>query len=418
MNQEHQTTTCPACSLLCDDIVVSSDGSIETHGCEKGAAFYQIQTSSERVHHVDGKPANLDSAVSAAVNILNQSKAPLICGLDQMTTQAQQITWKIADRIGASIDTTLSNQERSSLFALQKVGQVTASLGEISQRSDLILFWFCDPVLTHPRLLERLNRFGVKRKIIVVGEPDNRTASHADQFFEFTPDNEATALSVLRSHLLNVEMRHADDSNRLIELAEQLAAAKYGTIFSGQTTKDSAFDFAGQSVAALLQTLNESKHFVGMKLRTDANAISAENVLAWSSGYAMAVNHAASFPRSNWLEHSAETILTRGECDAILMSTNVDLKTRFERLDRTAQQHLESIPKIVLSPMRNLPANVSIETDVAGVSEPGEFCRNDNVSMPLLPLPKSEVKASSKIDNSASVIALQAIYDGVSILNQ
>ena len=419
MDQKHQTTTCPACSLLCDDIVVLSDGRIETHDCEKGADFFRIATDEKRVHHVGGKAASLESAVSAAVNILRQSKAPVICGLDQMTTQAQQIAWKIADRIGASIDTTLSNRQRSNLFSLQRVGKVTASLGEIAQRSDLILFWFCDPVLTHPRLLERLNRFGVNRKIIVVGESDNRTASYADQFLKLAPDRAPAALSVLRSHLIEQEVQCANDSNQLTELAEQLGATKYGAVFYGQTTDDSAFDFAGQSLAALVQTLNESTRFVEMKLRTDANAISAENVLAWSSGYAMAVNHATGFPRSNWLEHSTETILTRSECDAILFATSAGLKTTFEDLGPTAQQHLATIPKIVLSPIKNLPTEVSIQVGVTGVNEQGEFCRNDDVSMPLLTLSGSNcATSSSNADQSVSEIALQEIYDGVSILNR
>ena len=411
MNQKLQTTTCPACSLLCDDIVVSSDGSIETNGCEKGAAFFRIQTASDPVHQVDGKPASLESAVSSAVNILSQSKAPLICGLDQMTTQAQQIAWKLADRIGASIDTTFSNRGRSSLFSLQKVGGVTASFGEISQRSDLILFWFCDPVLTHPRLLERLNRAGVERKIIVVGEAGNQTAPYADQFVELAPDHAAATLSVLRSCLLDDQRQCVSDSNQLVELAEQLSTAHYGAVFYGQPTEGSAFDFADQSMAALIRTLNDSVPFVGMKLRSDANAISAENVLAWSSGYAMAVNHAAGFPRSNWLEYSAETILKRGECDAILMATGADFKGTLDGLSPAAQQHLGSIPKIVLSPIKEIQADVLIRIGVAGLNESGEFCRNDDVSMPL-PLPGSR-DTVLKADHSVCVLALEAIYEGV-----
>ena len=148
-----------------------------------------------------------------------------------------------------------------------------------------------------------------------------------------------------------------------------------------------------------------------MKLRTDSNAISAENVLAWSSGCAMAVNHAANFPRSNWLEYSAETVLTRGECDTVLLATGVDLKTAFAGLSKVAQQHLASIPRIALSPIENLPVEVAIATGVAGLNVGGEFCRNDDVMMPLAPLATT---GKMPLNGLGAEIALRAIYEGLS----
>lgn len=404
MNQKQLTTTCPACSLLCDDIVVSSDGSVDTHGCEKGALFFQIGNHDNTTHYVGGKPSDLAAVVSRSVEILRQSRAPLICGLNYLFADAQQIAWKIADRIGATVDTTFTNQGRSGLFSLQRVGKVTASLGEIYQRSDLILFWFCDPLETHPRLLERLSRSRTKRRIVVLGEPGSMTALHADQFLEISADRAAEALSVLRAQLLGVDATAQTESPQLIELAELLRSASYGSIFYGETAEDSAFDLANESLAALIRTLNQSTRFVGMKLRTDSNAISAENVLAWSSGCAMAVNHAANFPRSNWLEYSAETILTRGECDAVLFATGLDLKTTLAGLSRAAQQHLASVPRIAISPIENLPVEVSIATGVAGINVGGEFCRNDDVMMPLLPLAPNGSRAAD---------ALQGIFEAL-----
>jgi len=421
MNQKQLITTCSACSLLCDDIVVSSDGSVDTYGCEKGALFFQIDNNVSTAHYVGGKPSDLASAVSRSVEILCQSRAPLICGLNYLSADAQQIAWKIADRIGATIDTTFTNQGRSGLFSLQRVGKVTASLGEISQRSDLILFWFCDPLETHPRLLERLGRPRTKRRIVAVGKPESMTALHADWFLEVSADREAEVLSVLQAQLLRVDALAQIESPQLIELAELLGSASYGSIFYGQTTKDSAFDLANESLAALIRTLNQSTRFVGMKLRTDSNAISAENMLAWSSGCAMAVNHAANFPRSNWLEYSAETILTRGECDAVLFAAGLDLKTALAGLSKVAQQHLASVPRIAISPTENLPVEVSIATGITGINVGGELCRNDDVMMPLqslatlgeVPPPKPRLESRQTSTSLRAAIALQAIYDAL-----
>ena len=41
-------------------------------------------------------------------------------------------------------------------MAVQSVGESTATLGEIKNRSDLVIYWGSDPLVSHPRHLERL----------------------------------------------------------------------------------------------------------------------------------------------------------------------------------------------------------------------------------------------------------------------
>jgi formylmethanofuran dehydrogenase subunit B len=193
---------------------------------------------------------------------------------------------------------------------------------------------------------------------------------------------------VLRAKLKGIELdseivAQATGLNtaQLDSLFSELASAKYGSIFYEQTYDDSVFDLATDSLLTLIRQLNDLTRFVGMKLRKDGNSHSA--VLAWSSGYPFAINFARKFPRFNWLEYSAETVLTRGECDAILFATGTDLQVGFSGLSRTAQDHLGSIPKIAMSPIQNFPSDVSFQVGVPGLTEAGEFCRNDDVSMPL-----------------------------------
>ena len=40
-------------------------------------------------------------------------------------------------------------------MAVQAVGESTATLGEIKNRSDLVVYWGSDPLVSHPRHLER-----------------------------------------------------------------------------------------------------------------------------------------------------------------------------------------------------------------------------------------------------------------------
>ncbi len=394
--------TCPACTLLCDDVDVSE---LEAVDCPKAQSFFQIEVAKDFVHHVDGKPAGLESSIQAAVELLQHSRAPLVCGLENLTTQSQQVAWKIAERSRATLDTTMTNGGRGSIFSLQRTGKVTATLGEMANRSDVIVCWFCDPVKTHPRLLERLSKPGVSnRRILVIDDSDTSKASRLGEHVYVERENAAAVLAILRALLVGIQI----ESDRILEttglelsqlesLLDVITSAKYGSIIYGQLQGNSAFDLVTDSLTLLIRELNDKTRFVGMKLRTDLNAQSAENVLAWSSGYPFAVNFSRKYPRFNWLEYSAETVLSRGECDAVLLATGVDWQSSVSGLSQAAREQLETIPTVAISPVGNCPADISIQVGIPALSQTGEYCRNDDVSMPLRSVQKPEATTAESV---------------------
>ena len=406
-----KNAVCPGCTLLCDDIELSQNNNIDSpefkakNACSIGHSFFQIQSNQQSSHYVAGSPVELVSAVESAVEILKNAKAPLICGLDQMTTEAQQTGWKLADCLGATIDTTMTNHGRSSMFSLQRVGKVTATIGEIASRADLIVFWFCNPNESHPRLLERLGTSEKDVEIIVINDviPEMEN-SPGRESIKIDRGAAPILLAVCRAIIdaKNYDRELAESTTglrhaKLEQVASRLKQSKYGAIFFGQTTEDSSFDLANDSLASMIRLLNNHTRFVGMKLRSDSNAQSGENVLAWSSGYPFAVNHHHSFPRYNQLEYSAEMLLLREECDAILFATGADLQNTFAGLSRTAKDNLASIPKISLCPIPNFPSDVAFEVGVPGMTEAGEYCRNDGVPLPVGAVSSSELASADEV---------------------
>lgn len=392
---------CAGCTLLCDDIGRSNDDESEefANACEKGKQFFRSVSRLEPSHSTQGQTCELDAAISAAAKVLNQSLSPLICGLDQLTTESQQAAWKLADALGATIDTGFLNQGRASTFSLQQDGKVTATLGEIAHRSDLVVFWFCDPEKTHPRLLQRLNQPDDRpdRQIIVVDESSTQTSQLADQFIQIKREHGPAVLAMLRNQIASepadvsgVQKTCGLEPGTLENFAHALKSARYGCVFSGQPDPDSTLDVGSLSLGRLIRDLNDVTRFVGMKLRTDHNAKSAENVLAWSTGFPFAVNHQLEYPRFNWLEFSAETVLTRRQCDAVLYATGLDGPATLDRMNPAARKHLASIPQIALTPLPEFTADVVIQVGVPGLNESGEFCRNDDVSIPLASIDQSQ----------------------------
>lgn len=393
--QKIEKFICAGCTLLCDDIEVdlSADHWRPKNTCELGSQYFAQPSSPTQTHFVDGEVATLDQAVKATAQLLRNAKSPLICGLDQLSTEAQQVSWKIADIAGATIDTTFTNHGRSSIFSLQKIGKVTATLGEIGSRSDLVVFWFCDPEITHPRLLERIHRKDKDQpqRILVVGDKETATTKIAHRFIQISKENASELLVRIRGQLTlpSDNKTSASGANfssateaTASELVKELVDAKYGSIFFEQVTENSRFDSTSDSISRLIRSLNDVTRFVGLKLRTDNNAQSAENVLAWSSGFPFAVNHNLGHPRQHGLEFSAESMLQTQQCDAILFASRLSKSDLVGQLSKSARAHFESIPQIAFSTQAMI-ANVQFQLGIPGINEAGEYCRIDNISMPV-----------------------------------
>jgi formylmethanofuran dehydrogenase subunit B len=83
----------------------------------------------------------LEVALDRAAQILQVPRSPLIYGLSRSSTEGQRAAVALADRIGATSDTTASLCHAPSVMGLQEAGESTCSLGEVKNRADLVMFW-------------------------------------------------------------------------------------------------------------------------------------------------------------------------------------------------------------------------------------------------------------------------------------
>jgi formylmethanofuran dehydrogenase subunit B len=155
---------------------------------------------------IDGQPAPLDAAVVQAADILRAASSPLIYGLSRSSTDGQRAAIALGERIGATIDTTASLCHAPSVVALQEVGEVTCTLGEVKNRADPVIFWGSNPVESHPRHFERYSllpkgRFipgGRADRILVVADvKPTPTTEVADIFLPIEPGSDFEVLTTL-----------------------------------------------------------------------------------------------------------------------------------------------------------------------------------------------------------------------------
>lgn len=383
---------CTVCGCVCDDLTVTvEDDRIITadKACHLAEPWFLSQNAQRPpVAEIAGQPVKLDDALARAADILRQARAPLIYGLSRSTTEGQRAAVALAERLGATIDTTAATGHAPSLMALQQVGESTCSLGEVKNRADLVIYWASDPLTTHPRHLERyavepigqfLPNGRADRFLVVAAHDENETTKRADLFLKIEPESDWEILWTLRGMVKGV----LPIEGQLGQLAERMKACRCGIVFFGNEITRGRLGH--RNVEALLQLvtdLNAFARFYARRMRRLGDVAGADSVLTWQTGFPFAVNFARGYPIYNPGEFSAPEMLARGEVDACLFvgsETSVDFPD-------AALAHLKRIPVIALeSPATTtpFPTAVRFTTAVYGIHRPGTAYRMDEVPIPL-----------------------------------
>jgi formylmethanofuran dehydrogenase subunit B len=232
-----------------------------------------------------------------------------------------------------------------------------------------VVVWRADPLVTNPRLLERLRLERATRGprvLIVVDGERTATAAEADAFVELDAADDFAALWALRALVTNAPLAH-DHAPLLDDLATRLLGARHVALLYGDNVEALA-------LLALVRDLARERHVVTLGLRRDANGRGAEDVLAWQTGFPAAVSFARGHPHEDL---SASALLERGEVDAALVVASDPL----EQLPA-----LRELPLVVVDAAATATAaaaRVAFAPAADGVEAAGTVHRMDGVPVPL-----------------------------------
>ena len=397
--------TCTFCGCVCDDIDLTVDGDHivkAKRACVLGKAWFLNHTADDRPSClIQGKPASVEAGIERAAELLVSARYPLIYGLSDTTSESQRKAVGIADWVGANIDTTSSVCHGPTGMALQSVGEVTASLGEVRNRGDMIIFWGANPAESHPRHFTRysLTPKGMflpngrkDRTCVVVDVRKTKSANAADIFIPVKPRSDFEALWALRALANDVEV----DPNQVLhdtgielsvwqDLMTRMKAAKFGAIFFGMgLTMTRGKHANAEALLALARDMNKHTRFICKPNRGHGNVTGADNVMAWRTGYPFGVNLTRGYPRFNPGEYTASDILARKEADAAMIIA-ADPMANFSQ---PARDHLKSIPYIAFDPKETpttRAAEVAFTVATYGINVPGTVYRMDDVPISLRP---------------------------------
>ncbi|QEH37334.1 Formyltransferase/hydrolase complex Fhc subunit B [Aquisphaera giovannonii] len=389
--------TCLACGCLCDDLVVAFDGSGRLasvrKACPIGEAWF-LENASRADEEgwatalIDGEPADPVEAVARAGALLAGSRSPVVLGLDRSTNETVAAAVGLADRIGAYVEVGDGASSTPRILAFQRAGRVSATLGEVRARADVVVLWRADPVATHPRHLERYSaeprgRFVPEgragRTVIVVDTGRTATAGRADATLAIDEDREFEVLWTLRALVRDAGL--GDDRIRaatgcepesLRALAARLRAARYGAFFLGEVAGPSPARAAARIEAAnlLVRDLREHTRFVLLGMGTPGNRTGAESVLARQTGFPTCVDLGAGHPESlpGVATASADVALIVGE----------GAPPRYPGAETT--RIVIGRPALGATPDR---AAVWLTSSLPGLDEAGTVTRVDGISLPL-----------------------------------
>lgn len=410
-----EDATCLGCACLCDDIglVVEGGRIVEARAaCASGRAWYEwVQSDLAVGPMIAGRPATPDRTLDRAAEVLAGARAPVVLGLGT-TVEAHRAAVAIADRIGAAIEPLFDGP--ADLATFQRLGTVSATLGEIRDRADLVIFDAPDWPENLPRFFERFvdppGRFvagGRAGRTIVVlrgpdeGEPSDGALDAKPDLIVETPARRSPTYSILRALVDGVafdpgefEAMTGTPLDRLVDLAGRLKRAGYGVLIHGRSRYASA---DAPAALALVRDLNRFTRFVALSPTVSASR-SGGAALAWQAGAAGAVDFALGHPR-HLPREGVVGRLHRREVDAALLVGDVCYPS--ELLIEAYEAALGAIPKVFIGPIMPeeregggptlrlrrslLESDAFLPTARPGIDEGGTVARFDGVMLPLRP---------------------------------
>lgn len=302
------------------------------------------------------------------------------------------------------------------MVALQLGGAPAATLGEVKNRSDLVIFWGSNPADSHPRHFTRYSgtakgRFNPRgrkdRYIVVVDIRKTPSVKYGDEHIQIEPGSDYEVLTVMRM-LTNGKRPDQDEVGgvkvaTLEKLVERCKKARMGVMFFGQGITETRGKH--QNSAAIYQfgkDMAAHSKFLTLPMRGHYNVVGSGNTMCWQTGYPFAVNFGRGYPQFNPGEFSVVDLLLRREPDAAVIVAAEPM----DHLPYEAAKHLENIPLIVLDPRETLTtkiANVVIPVKHAGISVEGTAYRMDHIPIKMQavlesPWPKDDVPLSKIIN--------------------
>ncbi|SNB78413.1 formylmethanofuran dehydrogenase, subunit B [Arboricoccus pini] len=419
----HEGVVSPFNALGSDDLVVEARGTrlaVVAGGDPLTTPLFEAELGPTSPR-IGGKEASLAEAVHAAAELLGKARFPLIGGLET-DTNGMRAALKVAERVGGVVDHAASGPLLATIRVMQTGGNVMATLAEVRNRADLVLFVGTDAASLMPRFFkqviwpeQRLPGTGTTRRLVFLGDgldpkvgvaPDGTLPTH----LPCATDRLVEAAAVLRALVERRAVRGETPAGLPLSDLEKLAAdireARYAIIVwaASQLPAEDA-ELTISSLCEMLKTLNQAPspspessdgqagpggRALGLALTGPGNSIGANQVTAWSWGVPIRTSVATGAPVYDPDGYATEALLASGRADALLWIASF--------MDRPPPK---GVPTIVLGRAgATAEADIVIPVGTPGLDHAGTVFRTDTVvALPVGQLRESGLPSVEQVLN-------------------
>jgi formylmethanofuran dehydrogenase subunit B len=396
-----EDVACLGCGCVCDDIglLVHEERIIEArNACALGREWFGDGGAPARALTA-GRASTLEEALSAMARALTDARAPLVFLAPDITCEAQREGVAIADLLRGAVDSLSSVTSLASTLATQSRGRATATLGEIRNRADLVVFWGVDPAVRYPRFETRYapGPVGIhlpegrhSRTVLAVDVGRARGPADADLRISLSPPEEVAMLVSLAAALAAPSVTAPtspgqDSENPIGALAERIRAARYVAVIAEVDHADlPPGDDARRAEALMLLSLavNDVTRGALVPLRGGGNRPGAEAVVTAQTGFPLAVDFSRGYPRYEPWSATAAQLVARQAVDVVLvLGAPVGLPPTMTSL-------FSKVTTCVIGPRASENALAqtaagAIDTGVPSVHEGGTVLRMDDLPLPV-----------------------------------
>ena len=251
--------TCSGCSLLCDDIIVRSDGLFidEVIGvCLKGKERFDQLTSSNRILSPMIKrngvleKCSWEDALEKTSEIIKNSSKPLLYGFSNVSCEAQLKGIELAKVVDGFIDSNSSICQGKILNVAKNTGITLTTITELINKADLIVLWGANAAESIPRLLNKIlfsrGKFrmtGREIKTLIIIDPVKIASFNVmgvrDLALQIQPNKDLELIRVLKDECCVADSISSEgvaglDRDDLKRLLLHLSEAENGVIIIGQ----------------------------------------------------------------------------------------------------------------------------------------------------------------------------------------
>lgn len=400
---------CSGCSLLCDDIIIRSDGLYidEIVGaCLKGKERFDQITSKNRILspliRKNGKleKVSLDVAVKKTLQLIKKSSKPLLYGFSTVSCEAQLKGLELARLINGFIDSNSTICQGKVLNTSKETGITLTTISEVINKADLLILWGANVAESIPRLLNKalfsrgkFRMTGREIRTLIVIDPVKTTSFGVmgvrDIALLIEPGKDIDLIRVLKKECCTAGNIPSNgvagiDNDDLKRLLLHLTGAENGVIFIGQgLLRPQAGVNVIKELLQLIQLINvkqQKGRFSVIMLGGHYNMAGFDHVALSTYGK----NNSLQFSNNQLIE-TFETIVSKIENEDFDCSIIVGTDP-ISHFPRQLSKKLMAKPIILIDNKQSttsMVADVVIPSTITGIESAGLAYRLDHVPIQL-----------------------------------